>query len=134
MKPVPERALPVYTVDEPAGVGGGGCSCSSGGTREPRGIAETFASDRASADTATLGDTHGYGTFAGAPTDRCTDADIVTSDWDYGNGNLVATPASGNAGSGLTAMTGFRSQRLDYDGVFLMWKTGPRGGQVPGTG
>ena len=33
MKPVPERALPVYTVDEPAGVGGGGCSCSSGGTR-----------------------------------------------------------------------------------------------------
>ena len=47
-------------------------------------------------------------------------ADTATSDWDYGNGNLAAAPASGNAGSGHAVVTGSRSQRLDYDGVFFL--------------
>ena len=91
---------------------------------------EAFTSNRTGSDTATLADTHGYRTFAGAP--AVTDAD--TSDWQYGHENLATVLASGNAGSGLAVMTGSDSQRLDYDGVFFLWQTAPRGEQVPGIG
>ena len=76
---------------------------------------------------------HGYRDFAGVPAVRKV-ADTATSDWDYRNGNPAAAPAPGNAGSGLAVATGSRLQRLDYDSVFLVWQTGPCGGQVPGIG
>ena len=97
-----------------------------------------LTSNRTGADTATPADTHRYRTFVGAPTVRTasTDADTATSDWDYRNGNLAAALASRNAGSNLAVTTGSSSgsQRLDYDGVFVLWQTWPRGGQVAGIG
>ena len=74
--------------------------------------------------------------FARAPAVRKVgpDADTTTSDLDYGNGKPAAAPAPGNAGSSLAVATGSSSQRLDYDSVFIVWKSGPRGGQVPGIG
>ena len=81
-------------------------------------------------------DAHRDRDFAGTPTawSAGTDADTDAPDWDYQNGNLAAAPASGNAGSGHAVATESGSQGLDYDSVFFLWQTGPRGGQVPGIG
>ena len=63
VKPSAERALPVYTVDEPgvysARPGGGGYYYPSSGTGCTRGVAEMFTSIRTGADTAASPDTHG---------------------------------------------------------------------------
>ena len=78
-------------------------------------------------------DTHGNGDFAGTPTVRSagTEADTTASDWDDGNGNIAAAPASGNASSGLS--TGSSSPGLDYDSVcfFLCGKLGHRVRRCP---
>ena len=58
-----------------------------------------------------------------------TDADTATPDWDYGNGNPAAAPASGNTSSGVAATSG--SQGLDYDSVFSCGKPGHGVGRCP---
>ena len=59
-----------------------------------------------------------------------TGADTAAPDRHYENQKLVATPASGNADSCIAAAPASGSQGLDYDSVFFLWQTGPRGGQV----
>ena len=124
----PERALPVFTVEQPAYVPADQVVAV---TAPPVG-----PGDRTGANTAALPATHGDGDFAGMSTvwSACNDADTATPDWDYGNGNHAAALASGNAGSGLAFATGSGSQGLDYDSVFFLWQTKPRGGQVPRIG
>ena len=46
----------------------------------------------------------------------------------------LATRAAGGSGPGRMGTTDPRSQGLVYDGVFFVWQTGTRGGQVPGIG
>ena len=62
-----------------------------------------LATNCTSTDTTTPADAHGYGDFPEAPVVRNVGpiADTAASDWEYGNGNHVAAPAPGNAGSGL---------------------------------
>ena len=53
-KPDPERALPIYTVDEPDG---GGCDCPTGGSGPVRNFAKTVAFDFVGAGVASQTDT-----------------------------------------------------------------------------
>ena len=108
--------------------------CSSGGTGRPRGVAEMLSSNHTGADTTAPPNTHRDGDSAGTPTVWSAGTNTATTDWDYGNGNLAAAPASGNTGSDLAVATGSASQGLDYDSVFFLWQTGPWGGQVPQIG
>ena len=66
----------------------------------------SFTSNRTGADTAAPAETHGVTDLAETTTVRSAgpDADTAAPDWDYGNGSLVAAPASGDASYGATIM------------------------------
>ena len=65
-------------------------------------------SNSTGADTATPTETQRVINFAEMTTVRSAgpDADTAAPDWDGGSGSLVAAPASGDAGYGLTGATG----------------------------
>ena len=96
-----------------------------------------LASDHTGADTTTPADAHGYSDFAGAPAVRKVEPTPPPQTGITGMETMLQRllpAAPGNAGSGLAVATWSRSQRLDYDSVFLVWQIGPQGGQVPGIG
>ena len=104
VKPAPERALPVYMVNEPACV-----------PADQVVAAVTAPAVQTPPPPARYPQRWN---FAGTSTVTRTDtgADTAIPDRHYGNG----MPASGNAGSGIAAVAGSGSQGLDYDSVFFL--------------
>ena len=75
-----------------------------------------------SADTAAPPGAHRDGDLAGTSTLKAPALAPTQPPRHYGNGNLAAAPASGNADSGIAAGPGSGSQGLDYDSVFFLWQ------------
>ena len=97
MKPTPERALPVYTMDEPA--------CTPADRVVVAVTAPLLEAGKLEALLRCLLPTAPVLTPPPRPMPtnmECRpDAKAATSDWDHGSGNPVAALASGNAGSSL---------------------------------
>ena len=122
MKPAPERALPVYTVDEPASVPAYWVVAAVAAPPVGPGVLEALL--RLLLPTAPVQ----------TPPHRAvpTEMDILLECLLSGALAPMLTPPSRNAGSGIA--TGSDSQGLDYGSVFFLWQTGSWGGQVPGIG
>ena len=134
VKLAPERALPVYTVNEPACVQADQIVVVV--TAPPVGPGDLDVLLRCLLPTTPVTTppprTHRDGYFTGMSAVWSTD--IAALDQDYGNGNLAAAHASGNTGSSIAVTTGSGSQRLEYNCVFFLWYTGSWGRQVPQIG
>ena len=105
-KPGPERALPIYTVDEP------GCGLDdrmvAAVTIPPVGnFAKIVASNLVGVGIAPQTDTHGVGKSVTVITGRSagTEAHSATQNRDYRHGDFVAVVASGCTGCRFTGTT-----------------------------
>ena len=128
-----ERALPVYTVDEPAYMPADQVMAAV--TAPPVGLGDLEALLRRFLPTPPV--------LTPPPWPIPTEIEMLQECLLSGVPTPTPPPQTGITGmetllqrllSGMPVATGSHSQGLDYESVFLLWQTGPRGGQMPQIG